>query len=67
MTDPVLCPDHKTNPNVDVAYIKWPNPALKGRIAYLQADVTWTVNDMFINKNKISKYKRQKLKVFNDM
>jgi len=32
--------------------VTWPNPALKGRIAYLPVDVTSTVNDMFINKNK---------------
>jgi len=31
--------------------------ALKGRIAYLPADVTSKVNDMFINKNKTANIK----------
>jgi len=37
---------------VGVAWLTCPNPALKGRIAYFEDDVTAKVNDMFINKNK---------------
>jgi len=44
-------------PKVSVAWVMRPNPALKGRIAYLPADVTSKVNDMFINKNKTANIK----------
>jgi len=42
---------------VGVAWVTWPNSALKGRIAYLPADVTSKVNDMFINKSKTANIK----------
>ena len=54
---PQLRPDQKTTPYVGVAWVTWPNSALKGRIAYLPADVTSKVNDMFINKNKTANIK----------
>ena len=54
---PLLRPDHKTTRKWAWPYVAWPNSAVKGRIAYLPADVTSKVNDMFINKNKTANIK----------
>jgi len=48
---------HKAPVGVGVAWVTWPNSAHKGRIAYLPADVTSKVNDMFTNKNKTANIK----------